>query len=948
MNEQTAPVNTAPSFIIHTSPIITDFGADDTASSVVIQKDGKIVVAGTYLFDQWIWPGWYTANVALVRYNSDGSLDTSFSGDGQLLTTMSENSFGDSAVIQPDGKIIVAGTTGYFNDFNGNQYDFALARYNTDGSLDTGFSGDGLVATTFIGSLNMAYCVALQSDGKILATGKIGYDPNDPGVGSYDFGLARYNSDGSLDTSFSGDGLVTTDLGFDADAATTILVQANGKIVVGGTTGIVRYNSDGSLDTSFSGDGKLLTGFSVNSATLLPNGKLLAAGDTTIARYNSDGSLDTGFSGDGKVISAVAITSAALQANGKLVVAGGYSLARYNSDGSLDLSFSGDGKASSSFNITRITLQADGKIIAAGNGPMNMEDFSHDFATARYNSDGSLDKTFGTPRNSLGNTVATQENALPVIIAAHVQISDAELDALNFRQGNYSGASLTLLRHGGANPDDLFSGAGTLRLSNGSVTLNGQTIGSYQNDAGQLSLHFAAATTQQVNNTLHQLAYRNGSEQPPTAVQLDWTFNDGNSSQPLTATGSTTLTITPANDAPNGFVFINGTFALGQPLSASNNITDPDGLGTISYQWQSRTDSQTWGNLTTSTDLVLNPTILNHLLKLTASYTDDQGFQTSVYSIQGTNGNDVIWGGSGNQRLSGGDGNDSLLGGAGDDALSGGNGTDIAQYYTATAAVTVNLGLLIAQNTIGAGTDSLSGIENLNGSAYNDILLGNAANNSLYGGAGDDRLSGSDGNDSLVGGLGNDVLNGGNGLDVAQYYAASAGVTVNLALTTAQNTVGAGTDTLLAIEAVNGSAFNDTLIGNAAANSLWGGAGNDVLDGGLGNDFLKGGLGQDIFVFDTALGPNNKDILSDFKVSDDTIRLENAIFTALPHIGVLATDQFKILGNGGAADSSDRILYNTVSGGLFYDADGNGADAAVLVAVLGKGLAMTAADFLVA
>jgi Ca2+-binding RTX toxin-like protein len=158
--------------------------------------------------------------------------------------------------------------------------------------------------------------------------------------------------------------------------------------------------------------------------------------------------------------------------------------------------------------------------------------------------------------------------------------------------------------------------------------------------------------------------------------------------------------------------------------------------------------------------------------------------------------------------------------------------------------------------------------------------------------------------------------------------------------------VGAGTDTLRNIEAINGSAYNDTLTGNAAANSLWGGSGNDVLDGGLGSDLLKGGLGQDTFVFDTALGLNNKDTLDDFTVSDDTVRLENAIFTALAHTGVLAADQFKILGNGGVADSTDRILYNTVSGGLFYDADGSGT-AAVLVAVLGKGLAMTAADFMV-
>ncbi|ASF47549.1 beta strand repeat-containing protein [Methylovulum psychrotolerans] len=307
-------------------------------------------------------------------------------------------------------------------------------------------------------------------------------------------------------------------------------------------------------------------------------------------------------------------------------------------------------------------------------------------------------------------------------------------------------------------------------------------------------------------------------------------------------------------------------------------------------------------------------------------------------SLNGLTGDDV---------LQGGDGNDSLNGGAGNDTLDGGNGTDVAHYWDATAGVSVNLALTGAQDTLGAGTDTLVSIEGINGSTYNDTLTGNAANNSLWGGAGNDTLKGGDGNDGLTGGLGTNILDGGNGLDVAQYYTASAGVTVNLALTTAQNTVGAGTDILRNIEAINGSAYNDTLTGNTTANSLWGGGGNDVLDGGLGNDLLKGGLGQDTFVFDTALGLNNKDTFDDFTVSDDTIRLENAIFTALTHTGVLAADQFKILGNGGVADSTDRILYNSVSGGLFYDADGNGTGAAVLVAVLGKGLAMTAADFMV-
>ncbi|ASF47759.1 beta strand repeat-containing protein [Methylovulum psychrotolerans] len=314
------------------------------------------------------------------------------------------------------------------------------------------------------------------------------------------------------------------------------------------------------------------------------------------------------------------------------------------------------------------------------------------------------------------------------------------------------------------------------------------------------------------------------------------------------------------------------------------------------------------------------------------------GYDDSNDTLNGLGGNDTLWGYSGN---------DSLNGGSGDDYLDGGYGFDVAQYYTATAGVTVNLNLnLTAQNTIGAGIDTLTNIEAVNGSAFNDTLTGDGYDNSLFGGVGNDILAGGDGNDSLVGGVGNDVLDGGNGFDIAHYYTATAGVTVNLNLTAAQNTLGAGFDTLTNIEAVNGSAFNDTLTGNAANNSLLGGKGNDVLDGGLGKDVLTGGLGQDSFVFDTALGLGNVDIISDFTVADDTVQLAHSVFSALS-LGGLAADQFKIVGTGGVVDGNDHVLYNSASGVLSYDSDGSGAGAAVLVAILGKSLAMTAADFMV-
>ncbi len=179
----------------------TDFnGSDDIANSLAIQTDGKIVVAG-----QAYNPNTDNTDFALARYNSNGSLDNSFDGDGKLTGFyLAGNTRFTAIAIQTDGKIVVAGQA--FNPNTGN-YDFALARYNSNGSLDNSFDGDGKLTTDFIGSDDYAYSLAIQTDGKIVVAGQT-YNPN---TGNYDFALARYNSNGSLDNSFDGDGKLTTD-----------------------------------------------------------------------------------------------------------------------------------------------------------------------------------------------------------------------------------------------------------------------------------------------------------------------------------------------------------------------------------------------------------------------------------------------------------------------------------------------------------------------------------------------------------------------------------------------------------------------------------------------------------------------------------------------------------------------------------------------------------------
>lgn len=199
-------------------------------------------------------------------------------------------------------------------------------------------------------------------------------------------------------------------------------------------------------------------------------------------------------------------------------------------------------------------------------------------------------------------------------------------------------------------------------------------------------------------------------------------------------------------------------------------------------------------------------------------------------------GADLLDGGKGNDVLDGEGGDDILIGGAGQNMLHGGAGTDTASYASAASGVTVNLAQAGYQDTVGAGVDSLSDIENLKGSSFEDTLTGDGGDNTLYGRGGNDLLNGGSGDDVLNGG-------GGTGTDMASYAGAAAGVTVNLGVTGRQQTIGAGADTLVDIENLKGSSFDDTLTGDGGANSLYGRGGDDVLNGGSGNDTLDGGGG---------------------------------------------------------------------------------------------------------
>ncbi|MCP4389013.1 MAG: hypothetical protein GY802_12015, partial [Gammaproteobacteria bacterium] len=571
-------VNDAPTFSAAGDGILTTgFGSgDDSGQSVTVQSDGKILVAGHS-------HNGTDLDFSLTRYNTDGTLDTSF-GTGGIVTTAigSGDDRGNSVTVQSDGKILVAGYS-----WNGADNDFALARYNADGSLDTSFDGDGILTTDFGANSDVGQSVTVQSDGKILVAG---YSYNGSNI---DFALARYNTDGSLDTGFDTDGRLTTAIGASHDYGNHVMLQTDGKILVAGYSNnsgndfaLARYNSDGSLDVSFDGDGKLTTDIGGGtdygrSLTVQSDGKILLAGysyngsdwDFALTRYNADGSYDSSFDGDGVLTTDFGASnevgqSVTVQSDGKILVAGysnnggdnDFALTRYNTDGSLDSSFDGDGKLTTAIGSSAdfgysVTVQNDGKILLAGNSSNGVDT---DFALVRYNTDGSLDTSFAL-ETTLDGTPTFIEGGAAVVLDVDVDVSDSELDALNGGLGNYNGASLTLVRNGGASSEDVFSETGTLSAltESGNVVVGGTIIGTVTtNSGGTLLLTFNTnATTALVNSALQQIAYSNSSDVPPASAQIDWSFDDGNSGSQgaggaLQAVGSTTVTITAVNDTP--------------------------------------------------------------------------------------------------------------------------------------------------------------------------------------------------------------------------------------------------------------------------------------------------------------------------------------------------------------------------------------------------------------
>lgn len=781
--------NTSPTLGMANGTLTMDWGdGKDEFRSIIQQTDGKLVAVGTSNND-----------IALARFNLDGTLDTSFSSDGKLTLAFVNTSSsgiktsradaGYDVYQQANGKLVVAG---------GSEGLLALARYNADGTLDTSFSDDGTLVDT---SYYIGQSIIQQIDGRLAVINTNGT-------------IVRYNVDGTKYNYFG-----TYSYGKD------IIQQPDGKLVAAGEYYISRHLADGKYDPSFSGDGLVVIsfgydGFTTKSLIRQTDGKLVVAGysgsDFALARVNPDGTLDASFGNEGKVTTDIAASSldyafsVIQQTDGKLVVAGysgsDFALVRYNVDGSLDTSFDGDGKVTT--NVVSFTdefgysliQQTDGKLVVAGASDGN-------FALIRYNPDGSLDTTFAPPAGE-----AYTEGGSPVALAPSVLGRDAELSV----SGNYGGASVTLSRQGGANAQDVFTGIGALStLSEGSdFQVGSATIGRVNtNSGGVLKLSFNTNTTQALlDQTLQQIAYSNTANIPPASVKISWLFNDGNSGfqgegGALSTSANSTVKITATNDAPvsadllqnrtapanaifsyllptgafsdpdldtltysvsmangsvapawllidnqtgrllgtpdpqdigtlmlqvtatdpagatasskfaltvskavnnvpEGSVSIKGIVTKGQMLTASNNLTDTDGLGTIRYQWKANETIITGAN---SNTLVLDSSQVGKTISVTANYIDGRGnaeSKTSSPTVAVLDFNDAL-----TSRISiSGIAHDTLT----SDWFVGSNNIDAVQYTGRSNQYTwlrdENSGQWIVT---GSGTDRLDAIERL-------------------------------------------------------------------------------------------------------------------------------------------------------------------------------------------------------------------------------------------
>jgi uncharacterized delta-60 repeat protein len=628
--------------------------------------DGSVVVIGD------VWNN--GSDIALWRVDALGRITPEFGQDGMSQVPVGDDMLVRDATLQADGKIVVVGSSW---DAQAMSTRFATVRFNADGSLDMTFGGTGIVTATLSGA-DEADSVLVQSDGKVVVGGYVLL-----GGANFEAAFVRYNADGTLDSSFNGNGQVITSLGPATDIFRVMQETADGKLLALVNTfstgdssarsiDLLRFNADGTPDSTFGSGGEAIQaiasgpGNSSRGMFVQADGKIVVYGiaspglgpygDLTLTRFLPDGTLDSTFGVQGTIdVPATGITPAShqilQQPDGKLLIADTNfdfgmqgELVRLNSDGTLDPTFGDGGRALAPLGsvLTDFALNADGSISATGTfNRLNRDGIDGLFTVSviRFDANGSLDTSFA-PVHAFAREAVADIHDTSVEIAPGAGVFDA---GLHF-YADYTASTLMVMRHGGAVARDTFGGDGPLALQDGAVLYNQVKVGTYTSVNGILQigwLPFPSTIPQDVvDGVLQHITWHPQSGAAGTNAQFDWTFTVGGDTDQLAVVATSTVVFSNV---------VRGTDA-GDSLAANGALQALDG-------------------------------------------------------------------GAGNDSLVGSAYNDIVIGGPGNDTLSGGNGgwADTALYNGPLGHYTIEHqpdGSFVINDKTGAdGVDVLSGID---------------------------------------------------------------------------------------------------------------------------------------------------------------------------------------------------------------------------------------------
>ena len=886
-------------------------------SKPLLQSDGKILVAAQ-LYSSTNDLMKVGSDVALVRLNADGSLDSSFDTDGKVITDVGgdwnqETAF--DAKLQSDGKVLML--VGILNNLTLAQ-DSVLVRYNADGSLDTSFSEDGKVLTGVLSGLT-ANPLLVQPDGKILVAG------NSKG----NFSVARFNADGSLDSTFGNAGKLSTDfgapgsttsIGATGDAAAALTLDASGKLLVAGVTNgnfaLVRYNSDGSLDTGFTGGAKAVTGASTvldSQATISdPEMALIGYGGSilTLAREGGASANDTFVAKTGGTLGALT--------EGSNLTVGGTVIGTVttNHGGTLALSFTSaltngtfSGATQTLVNSAIQQLAYTNTIDAAGTsvrigwsfndgntGPQGPGTALTALGTSTVTAVGSVAAGTSSKGTANNDTLAGGDGNDTIT-------GDAGADSLSGGAGNdtitgdagddtLSGGAGNDTLVGSAGNDSILGGEGSDIIDAGSSTFGNDTVDGGTGTDYVSFVNLTTAVTVDLKN--HTATHALGSVVAMTNIEgahgssaADVLTGGEAADKTDTTTGSRVTEWFRGNGGNDTITGGAGTDYITASDYSNNSSTQPVvanlGTGTASdgrsgtdtlvnidfLAGGAGNDALTGGSLSTDTAgnffEILRGNSGNDTLDGGNASSDgdyassDRADYSNNSSTQAVNVNlstgvasdgrsgtdkligiDQVYGGAGNDTLVGGSSGETFDGGAGSDSIDGGSGSDQARFIQSTSSVIVNLSavsLTVGGKTIAAGTaddgmggtDKLVSMENVRGSLFNDYIRGS-----------DDTTV----SQVFAGDSGNDTIDGGLGIDIASYGdvpLVMGGITASL-VPDAQGAIlvadkRGGTDTLINIEGLSGTNSGDSLTGGSGDDYLRGQGGSDTLDGGAGSDW---------------------------------------------------------------------------------------------------------------